>query len=458
MPYPENSFSAQDIKYNLHPFTNLSLHEQQGPLIITRGEGVYVYDEQGNRYLEGLSALWCAGLGFSEPRLVAAATEQLNQLPYMHTFAHRSTEPVIELAARLIEVAPGELSKAYFVNSGSEAVDTAIKLVWYYFNAKGQTQKKKLISRNRSYHGVTIAGGSLTRLPYVQDGFDLPVNDRYFYVTTPNFYRYGEPGETETEFVARLAAELEELILREGPETVAAFVAEPVMGAGGVVPPAQGYFRAVQEVLRRHDVLMVADEVICGFGRTGRMWGCETYAIEADILTCAKQMSSAYLPIGAVLLTDKIYQGLRTGSDQLGVFGTGNTYGGHPVAAAVAVETLKIYQERDIVGEVQRKAPHFLARLQALSGHPLVGEARGVGLIGGLEIVADKVGRQQFPKQKKAAAVVAANTLKQGVMVRPLPSDTLGICPPLIISEDQIDELFDGIEAGLNQSVQELGL
>ncbi|MFQ6018817.1 MAG: aminotransferase [Kiloniellaceae bacterium] len=451
MPFAPNSAAARDIAYTLHAYTNLAVHEEKGPLIVSRGDGIYVWDDQGRRYIEGLAGLWCAALGFSEKRLAEAAKRQLDELPYMHTFSHRSTLPVIDLCEKLVEIAPGELSKVYLVNSGSEAVEMAIKLVWYYNNALDRPDKKKIISRRRAYHGVTVAAGSLTALAYVQDGFDLPVG-RFLQTDTPWHYRYGEPGESETDFATRLADNLDALIRAEGPETVAAFIAEPVMGAGGVMPPPESYFEKVQAVLRRHDVLMIADEVVCGFGRTGNVWGCRTYGIEPDILTCAKQLSAGYIPIAAVMITDRLYKALVAQSDKLGMFGTGNTYGGHPVAAAVALEALKIYRERDVLGHVRKMAPRFQARLAALGEHPLVGDARGVGLIGGLEIVADKASKASYPAETKAAATVADKASEHGLFVRSLAGDTIGICPPLIITEEQIDDLFDRLLRGLDDA------
>jgi 4-aminobutyrate--pyruvate transaminase len=451
----DTSLARKDIAYNLHPYTDLAAHEKRGPLVITRGEGIYVWDTEGRRYIEGLAGLWCTSLGFSEKRLVEAATRQLSKLPFSHTFAHRSTEPVIELAERLISIAPESMAKVYFVNSGSEAVDTAMKLIWYYNNARRRPQKKKIISRQRGYHGVTIASGSLTGLPFVHNDFDLPIA-RVLHTDAPHYYRGAQPNEPEEQFADRLARNLEKLILEQGPDTVAAFIAEPVMGAGGVLVPPRTYFEKVQQVLRRYDVLMIADEVICGFGRTGNMWGSQTYDIVPDMVTCAKALSSAYLPIGAVMISQPIYEALVEQSRKHGVFGTGNTYGGHPVSAAAALETLKIYQERDIVGYVRRIAPHFQARVKALAAHRLVGDARGVGLIGGIEIVADKASKRAFPPEAKAAAAVAAKALDRGLIVRQLPGDCVGICPPLVISEQEIDDLFERLTGALDDALAAL--
>ena len=451
MNAPIGDSHKKDIAHALHPYTNLAVHEDQGPLIISKGEGVYVWDDQGNRYLEGLGGLWCVSLGFSEPRLAAAAADQFAALPYSHTFAHRSTEPVIALADKLLEIAPEPMTKAFFLSSGSEAIDAMIRFTWYYNNGRGLPEKKKIISRKRGYHGVTVAGGSLTAIPLMQNDFDLPL-DRMIHTDTAGYYRYGRTGESEEEFATRLADNLEQLILSEGPETVAAFVAEPVMGAGGVMTPPATYFKKVQAVLKKYDVLMVADEVICGFGRTGNMWGCQTYDIQPDMVTCAKQLSSGYLPISALMISDKIYDVLKEQSKKHGALGMGYTYGGHPVSCAVALETLKIYEERNIVDRVRELAPRFQERLSALSKSPLVGEARGVGLIGALELVADKNTREQYPAELKIGAMLAARALNHGLVVRALPGDVIGICPPLIITKEQIDELFDSLSIAVTET------
>ena len=441
----------KDIAHALHPYTNLAAHEEQGPLVITRGEGVYVWDDQNNRYLEGLAGLWCVSLGFSEERLARAAADQFAALPYSHTFAHRSTEPVIALSEKLIEIAPEPMTRAFFLNSGSEAIDAMIRFTWYYNNGRGLPKKKKIISRKRGYHGVTVAGGSLTAIPLMQNDFDLPL-ERMIHTDPAGYYRYGQSGESEEAFASRLADNLEQLIINEGPDTVAAFVAEPVMGAGGVMLPPATYFEKIQTVLKKYDVLMVADEVICGFGRTGNMWGSQTYDIRPDMVTCAKQLSSGYLPISALMISDKVYEVLKAQSRKHGALGMGYTYGGHPVSCAVALETLKIYEERDMVGHVRNVAPRFQERLAQLSSSTLVGEARGVGLIGALELVMDKNSAEQYPPEVKAGATLAARAQARGLIVRALPGDVIGICPPLIITEAQIDELFDSLAEALSET------
>src|SRR5215831_13482387 len=385
--------ARRDRSFHLHPSTNLRAVQTEGPLVITRGEGVYVYDDEGNRYIEGMAGLWCASLGFSERRLAKAAHRQMEALPFYHSFAGKVPEISTELAERLIAVAPAGMGKVLFANSGSEANDAAIKLAWYINNALGRPQKKKIISRRRGYHGVTIAAASLTGLAFAHDDFDLPIA-RILHADAPHYYRGAQPGESEEVFAARLAAGLEQMILREGPDTVAAFFAEPVMGAGGVIVPPATYFERIQPILRKYEVLFVADEVICGFGRTGSMFGTQTFDLQPDLITLAKALSAGYQPISATLVTDRLYEILLAQSDKLGIFGHGYTYSAHPVPAAVALETLKIYEERDIVAQVRRVGPRLLDAIKSYADHPLIGDARGVGLIGAVEVVRDKATKQ----------------------------------------------------------------
>ena len=444
-----NSLRDADIGFTLHPYTNAVAHEQTGPMVATRGKGVRVYDDAGKDYIEGMAGLWCTSLGWGEDRLVDAATKQMKELAFWHTFNHKAHEPGIRLAESLVKMAPVPMSKAFFCNSGSEANDTAIKMIWYYHNAIGKPEKKKIIARLRGYHGVTVAAASLTGLPLNQKGFDLPI-ERILHTSCPHHYRYGEAGETEEEFASRMAADLEALIEREGADTIAAFFAEPVMGAGGVIVPPKTYFEKIQAILKKHNILFVADEVICGFGRTGKMFGTETFNLQPDIMTMAKALSSAYLPISAVLINETVYQGIRAGSDTLGVFGHGYTYSAHPVAAAVANETLAIYEEANILAHVAEVAPRMQERLRALSDHPLVGEARGIGLIGAVELVADKATKENFDPARKVAPSVAALAQDNGVILRAMAGDIIAFSPPLVISTAEIDEMMDRFEAALN--------
>ena len=449
-----NSPSSRDIAFHLHPFTNPSMLRETGPHIMVRGDGVFVYDDNGQKFYEGMSGLWCTSLGFSEPELVEAAILQLRTLPFYHSFAGKTVNPAIDLAETLIKSAPpagrnSQMSRVYFAASGSEANDTAIKMVWYYHAARGTPEKRKIISRKRGYHGVTIAAASMTALPYAQDGFGLPL-DFVKHTTTPDYYNGAHEGESEADFVARCATELEALILAEGPDKVGALFAEPVMGAGGVIIPPAGYFAAIRAVLQKYDVLLVADEVICGFGRTGNMWGSETMDMQPDMLTCAKALSSAYLPISAVMLSDHVYGPLAEHAEQLGIFGHGYTYSAHPVCAAVALRTQQLITERDIIGHVRRIAPAFTARVEKFDRFDFIGNVRAIGLIGAMEFCAEISSREKFDPTHKIAAKAVAKTQEHGVILRALPGDIVGFCPPLIISEGELNDMFDRVEAAMD--------
>ena len=445
------SLAERDVAALAHPYTNLAAHQRTGPLVITRGEGVRVFDEEGRAYIEGLAGLWCTALGFSEPRLVEAAARAMRRLPFYHSFGGKAPAPTIELADRLIALAPVPMSKVLFSNSGSEANDTAIKLVWYYNNALGRSEKKKIIARKRGYHGVTVATASLTGLPANHRDFDLPL-DRILHADCPHWWRFADDGESEEDFATRLAENLERLIIREGPDTIAAMFAEPVMGAGGVIVPPASYFAKIQPILKRYDILLIADEVICGFGRTGSRWGSETFGIRPDMLTCAKALSSGYLPISALLVSEPIWQAMLAESEKIGVFGHGFTYSGHPVAAEVALETLAIYEERDILGHVRRVAPVLQDGLRALADHPLVGEARGIGLIGALELAADKRTKEPFAPARGVGAYVSRRAEAHGLITRVIAGDIVAFSPPLIIEPDDIREMLARIARALDDT------
>ena len=444
-----NSIQARDVAYWLHPNTNARRHETIGPIVIERGQGIYVYDDQGKEYIEGMAGLWSVAVGFAEPRLVEAAARQMSKLPYYPTFSHKSHEPGIDLAERLVKMAPEGLSKVFFTNSGSEANDTVVKLVWFYNNAIGRPEKKKFIARHGGYHGITIASGSLTGTPVNHRGFDLPL-PRMLHVTCPHHYRFGLEGETEEAFAGRLAAELEAKILEEGADTVAAFIGEPLIGAGGVIPPPATYWEKVQAVCRRHDVLVVADEVITGFGRLGTTFACDHYGIRPDIQVVSKQITSSYQPLAAVLLSDRLYQGIADGSDRLGTLGHGFTTSGHPVATAVAMENLDILEERGLVAHAAKVGARLQAALRPFAAHPLVGEVRGVGLIAGVELVVDKATKTKF-EAGKVGPYFFGKGHEHGVVLRNI-GDTICFCPPLIITEAQVDELVGRFSKALEDT------
>ena len=448
---PLSNFAARDVEALLHPTTNLLAHRTAGPLVVERAEGIYVYDNTGKRYIEGLAGLWCTGLGYGNAELVETAREQMSRLSFAHLFGGRSHEAAIALAEKIKALSPVPASKVFFTNSGSEANDTQVKIAWYFNNARGRPKKKKIIARQKAYHGTTIAAASLSGLGVFHADFDLPMA-RVLHTDCPHYWRNGQDGESEVAYATRLARNLEDLIEREGPETIAAFIAEPVMGAGGVLVPPATYFQKVEAVLQRHDIAFIADEVICGFARTGNWWGSQTFEMNPTTVTMAKAITSAYVPMGALTVPDNVYEALVEASGQHGVFAHGFTYSGHPLACAVALKTLEIYERIDIVGHVRRVSPVFQTRLEALSDHPLVGEARGIGLIGGLELVKNKSSKTSFEPKLGVGAKAARFAEEEGVLCRAVGGDTIGLCPPLIIDGAEINTLFDAIARALDRT------
>jgi len=449
---PLSNLAARDVETLVHPYTNLASFRETGPLVIERARGVYVYDTEGKSYIEGMAGLWCTALGYGNEELVEVAAEQMRKLSFAHLFTGRSHDPAIELAEKLKEIAPVPISKVFFCNSGSEANDTQIKLVWYLNNALGRPQKKKIISRLKAYHGVTMAAASLTGLPANHRDFDLPLPG-FLHAGCPHHYRFAQEGETEEAFATRLATELDALILKEGPDTVAAFIAEPVMGAGGVIVPPPNYFEKVTAVCAKYDVFIVSDEVICGFGRLGTAFGCAKLNFVPHAISVAKALSSAYLPIAGVMIPEIMYQALLSESKKIGAFGHGFTYGGHPVSAAVALKAIEIYARDRIFERAAARSPQFQARLAALNNHPLVGEARGLGLIGGVELVANKQTRQAFAASQGVGPRAVRFAEDEGLIVRAVMGDVLTLCPPLIITPAEIDDLFDRLGRALDKTL-----
>ncbi len=443
--FTPNSIESRDKKYHLHPYTNPAQLKEHGPHVISSGNGVYVTDNDNNSFIEGMSGLWCTSLGFSENKLIEAAVNQMRELPFYHSFTAKTSSPAVALAEKLISIAPKQLEKVFFCNSGSEANDTAIKMIWYYQASLGRPEKKKIISRRRGYHGVTIGAASLTALPYAQDGFGLPL-DFAKHTSSPHFFADAYDQECESDFVRRIINELEELIEFEGADTIGALIAEPVMGAGGVIIPPKGYFEALQAVLKKHSILLIADEVICGFGRTGNMWGSQTYDLRPDIVTCAKALSSSYLPISAVLVSSEIVRGVEEQAEKLGIFGHGYTYSAHPVSAAVALRTLELMEEKNIVSHVQSVSEVFYNRISRLKKFKCVGDTRSVGLIGAMEFVAKPETRIKMDPAAKFSVIVQKMIQDAGVILRSLPGDIIGFCPPLIITDRELNKMFDIIE------------
>ena len=451
-----NSTAARDIASVLHPYTDLEAHQQVGPVVITRGQGVRVWDDAGKDYIESAAGLWCAALGFDNERLVQAAVAQMRKLPFYHGFNAKSHGPQIELAEMLLQRSPVPMSKVFFANSGSEANDSAVKMVWYFNNALGRIRKKKIIGRVKGYHGITVAAASLTGLATNHRGFDVPLPG-FIHTMTPHHYHFAEPAESEEAFATRCADELEKLILDEGPDTVAAMWAEPIMGAGGVIVPPATYFEKIQAVCRKYDVLFVVDEVICGFWRTGSYWGSQTLNIEPDIITCAKALSSSYLPISAMMVNERVFTALATLSHEIGTFGHGYTYSGHPVSAAVAIETLKIYDEIGIGAHVGAVGAHLQTELRRLfAAHPLVGEVRGTGLIAAMELVADKAAHKNFDPTLKVGARLVRSFEQHGVIGRAVVNDAICFSPPLIITEAEVDEMLSRVGKALDELTVQL--
>ncbi len=454
-----NLYRFRDPQALLHPYTDAIENEHEGALVMARGDGIYVWDETGKEYIEGMAGLWCVSLGFGNERLAEAAHRQMRTLPFYHGFNRRSHEPQVELAERLKALAPVPMARTFFTNSGSEAIDTAIKLIWFYNNAIGRPAKKKIVGRKRGYHGITAAAASVTGVPANHAGFDLPFPG-FLHTDCPHYWRERRDGESEEEFASRCADSLERLILAEGPETVAAFFAEPVMGAGGVIIPPATYFEKIQKVLKRYDVLFVVDEVICGFGRTGNLWGSQTFDLEPDLMTMAKALSSGYLPIAAVQVNERVYRGIAEGTHARGTLGHGFTYSGHPVPAAVALETLAIYDEIDLVGQVARAAPRLQDGVRSFADHPLVGEIAGIGLVAVVELVADKATGRLFDPVGRVGSYLMGRAEEHGLIVRAL-GDRAAFSPPLIIAEDEIGEMLARFRRALDDTatwVAEQGL
>ena len=447
-----NSYAALDAAHHFHPYSNARKIEDLGPMVIEKGKGIKVWDDQGNEYIEAMSGLWSVAVGFGEDRLVEAAKKQLETLPYYHSFTHKSHPSVAELSKKLTDMVGLGMTHVHYTNSGSEANDSAMKMIWYYNNALNRPKKKKIISRMKAYHGITIASGSLTGIPMMHNDFDLPI-DGVLHTRCPHYWREGEEGETEEEFATRCANELEDLILKEDPETVAAFFGEPVMGAGGLIIPPKTYWEKIQEICKKYDVLIVADEVINGFGRTGKKFACELYGIEPDFLILSKQITSNYIPMGVVLLTDRIYQAIADNSVKNNLYGSGFTSAGHPVACAVALANIKILEEDGLMDRVPVLEPIFQQRLKNLEEKELVGEARGVGLMGAVELVSDKKTLSTFDPIGSAGPVLAEVGHSEGIILRAI-GDVLAVCPPLIITENEINELFDRFERTLDKGLE----
>ncbi|MDX1709868.1 MAG: aspartate aminotransferase family protein [Rhodovibrionaceae bacterium] len=444
----------------IHPFTNLkdfASGKLGGPRIIEGGKGIHIHDQKGQDLIDGFAGLYCVNIGYGREEVAQAIYEQAKKLAYYHAYAGNSNEPTIRLSQRLVERAPGKMSRVYYGLSGSDANETQAKIVWYYNNVLGRTEKKKIISRLRGYHGASVVSGSMTGLPVFHTAFDLPVRP-ILHTSTPHHYWGAEEGMSEREFSKKCADELDAMIEREGPDTVAAFIGEPVLGTGGIIPPPEGYWQEIQAVLKKHDVLLIADEVVCGFGRIGTDFGSHMYDIEPDLITVAKGLTSAYVPLSGAIVSEKVWKVLEQGSDQFGPFSHGYTYSAHPLGAAAAMANLDVIEKEDLTGNARDTGAYLQDRMQATFGdHPLVGEVRGVGLLAALEFVADKQKKERFDADLKVGPRLAAACLDEGLISRAMPhGDILGFAPPLCITREEVDEVVERTRKAVDRVSDEL--
>ncbi len=427
-----------------HPSTHLAQHARgESPnRIVTGGSGVHIQDRDGNKLLDAFAGLYCVNVGYGRKEIIEAIAAQAKELAYYHAYVGHGTEASITLAKMVVERAPKNMSKVYFGLGGSDANETNIKLVWYYNNIIGRPEKKKIISRMRGYHGSGLMTGSLTGLELFHKKFDLPL-DRVFHTQAPFYFRRDDLAMSEADFVASCVDDLEKLIAREGADTIAAFIGEPALGTGGLVPPPAGYWAAIQKVLKKHDILVIADEVVTGFGRLGSMFGSDHYGIEADIITIAKGLTSAYAPLSGSIVSDKVWKVLEQGTDEFGAIGHGWTYSAHPIGAAAGVANLKLVDSLGLVDNARQTGGYFnKAMADALGGHARVGDVRGEGLLCAVEFVEDKAKRTFYDPGKKVGAGIAAALLKRGVIGRAMPQgDILGFAPPLCLSRPEADEI-----------------
>ena len=451
------NLTAIDANSILHPATNADDFARTGSKIIESGEGIYLRDHSGKQLIDAVAGLWCVNVGYGREELAEAMQKAALQLSYYHTFSGMSNTPQIELAERLLEKVPNGLSKVFFGTGGSDGNDSLIKIVWYINNIRNKPEKKKIISRWQGYHGTSLATASLTGLPSFHTAFDLPMNN-ILHTESPDFFRHGLEGETELEFSSRRAQQLEEMILSEGKDTVAAFIAEPVLGAGGVVPPPQGYFEAIQKVLKRYDILFIVDEVVCSYGRLGKWFGSELYDLKPDMMTTAKALTSGYFPFSASFVSDEIWQLLKEGSVKYGNFAHGYTYAGHPIGAAVAMANLDIIEKENLVDNAATVGAYFHEQLkQRFENDSFVAEVRGTGMIAAVQLVKDKSNKTFFDKDTKISAKVAQQCYENGLISRPLPSlDSMAFSPPLTCTHKDIDNIVDRFDQSVRTVMAEV--
>ena len=441
------SWEARADEYSLYGFTDLPSVHQRGAVIITHGEGPYVVDVNGRRYLDANSGLWNMVAGFDHKGLADAAKTQYDKFPGYHAFFGRMSDQTVLLSEKLVEVSPFERGRVFYTNSGSEANDSMVKMLWFLHASEGKPQKRKILTRWNAYHGVTAVSASMTGKPY-NDVFGLPL-EGFIHLTCPHYWRFGSDGETEHAFTARLARELEDTIQREGADTIAGFFAEPVMGAGGVIPPSKGYFQAILPILRKHDIPMISDEVICGFGRTGNTWGCETYDFMPDAIISSKNLTAGLFPMGAVILGPELADRIQAAVEKIEEFPHGFTASGHPVGCAIALKAIDVVMNEGLAANVQRLAPRLETGLRAImdrSEH--IGELRGIGFMWALEAVKDKATKEPFDGALSVSERIANTCTDMGLICRPL-GQSIVLCPPFILTEAHMDEMFEKLERAL---------
>ncbi len=444
-----------DLESLLHPYTNFADQAEHGSVIMKSAHGVRVQDIHGREYIDALAGLWCVDVGYGRQEIASAIADQAREMAFFHSFFAMANEPSIRLADRLKQMTPWPIARVFFGLSGSDANDTQIKLVWLYNNLRGRPKKTKMISRHMGYHGITLGASSLTGLPAVHAKMNLPLPG-FLHVGMPHYYREADPGMSEAQFVNKLAAELEETIEREGPDTVAAFIAEPVMGAGGVIVPPEGYFPAMQEVLRRYDVLFIADEVICGFGRLGKPWGSQALGIEPDLVTIAKGLTSGYAPLSASLITEEIWSVIEEAGDEVPQFNHGQTYSGHPISTAAAHANLDLMEHEALFDRAAEMGVYLQERLRKeFADHPHVGEVRGLGMIAAIDVVTDRESRQPFDASRKLPLRLYRHLLSKGVIARAAGVSGIAVCPPYIIERDEIDLVVSAIRGTLDEVLEQ---
>jgi len=451
----KNSWEQRDMDNVFHGFTDMGTLNSNGPVVLTHGEGIKVFDVHGKSYIDANSGLWNNVAGFNHQGIIDALCEQARKFPGYHSFFGRVADSTVALSEKLVALSPFDEGRVYYTNSGSEANDSVVKMLWMLHRRNGQPQRRKIITRLNAYHGVTVATASMTGKAYNEE-FGLPLPG-FLHTDCPHYWRFGQDGESEIEFSKRLARNLEELIIKEGPDTIAGMFAEPVQGAGGVIPPSEGYFEAIRPILRKYNIPLIADEVICGFGRTGEMWGSVKYNMEPDAIVASKCITAGYFPMGAVILGQELSKELIRVSEEAEEFPHGFTAGGNPLGSAVALKSLQVIEEEGLLANVNRVSPRFLERLNKLGEHKYGGEARGVGLMGAVELVADKKTKEALPGDLQVSERIANKALEKGLICRPLGA-AIVLGPPFTISEDEIDQIFDILEETMEEVFADVGL